>query len=106
MKKIRIVYWHMRDRGKGKLFMMLALILVLSVTGVCGLLGRKIYVSVTENRQVTQSVEGTSGGTSEGTSSEEESSVSAPEEPTEMVHVEVHVETCVLITRDKKGQNS
>lgn len=50
MKKFRLLYWKMRDRGKGKQFILGVLVLFLTVTSLVGLAGRSIWLSI-QNRQ-------------------------------------------------------
>ena len=54
MKKIRKLYWHMRDRGKGKQMILLSLVFILSIISVLGLIGKGIYTSVLHHKNSSQ----------------------------------------------------
>ena len=96
MKKFRLLYWKMRDRGKGKQFILGVLVLFLTVVSVVGLVGRNVWFSI-QNRQnstkvmssedssendITEDITNTSGSAVSGDSDDTEVMPTVMSQPT------------------------
>ena len=93
LKKIRCLYWKMRDRGKGKQFILFSLVLVLSVVSVGSLIGKGIYTSIKNHGENAQVKSEENSSASSDASNVSGSAVSVDLEETEDAQVDVQVAT-------------
>lgn len=102
LKKMRCFYWNMRDRGKGKQVIMMAVMAVLGLVLVVGLTAKGFIISRQRVAEVHTET-GVSGGAVTGTSVSTESALSAENEPERQVQAEEPLQTPVEMVIDTYG---
>lgn len=103
LKKIRCLYWKMRDRGKGKQFILFSLVLVLSVASVGGLIGKGIYTSIKNHGSDAQVKSEENSSASGDAGNVTGSAISVDLEETEDAQMDAQVATSTETPIDASG---